>query len=486
MVHLAVLIRRSFFKVYAAVVLVFLIIVGTSAFYIGQNQKRHTVAQSMEALLLAKEEAASVYIQFITGRPLPANFNPRFFEWMEHRPKLLPILPDMAITLDSIERSGRIFYEGLRPRPPQTTNTNVRAAAVPPNPAVVAQQYEAFKNNISTLMNPLSNYTYKPTPAQARLNGGLPFSKRLAYFIESFFPFGLGLLALFLMFVVFWASKGLLRRFRRRSDDILDLLWSALKEQNELSDTPRVSPESLQSNVYTLAGESSGLVRHIQTLKEALANMPSPQPAPAPAAVHSQDTEQLAYIQKLLARLFTRAERTAALAKASVGNGAQAGILALNISIEAARAGDAGRPFLAGADKIKDFGEKTSRIGDAILEEMKDADMAIRKAYAAGKNLLDAAPQVLEPRPEAQNITDDWAEGIVYGTEELLGSAERVQETARQLERGIEEFIEALKYQSEQPEEEGLPVREAVIQSFELLYFLSRGDTPPTHILKND
>lgn len=282
-----------------------------------------------------------------------------------------------------------------------------------------------------------------------------------------FFPVSSGL---FLIFLVFSLLIGFSLRKNLSSEiaGILDDMWKELKLMDQPANPDSVSYEK----AHELNNYIASVGAQVSSIKNALLQSAHHNEViDTQDAVGENDTrEKVIYIQKLLSRLFTRAERSASLAKASSDNGFQAGILALNISIEAARAGESGRAFLVVSDRVKDFAEKSTNIGDAIMEELKDADLSIRKAYAVGKNIL-------ETFTESNSIT--LSERKPFPIEPVLSELESLSDNISKL-RHLSAGLDSDRQQS--IPQDFSEVRELIVHSFERLYYLCYGENVPENV----
>ncbi|MGL4562068.1 MAG: methyl-accepting chemotaxis protein [Brevinema sp.] len=197
--------------------------------------------------------------------------------------------------------------------------------------------------------------------------------------------------------------------------------------------------------------------------------------------------EKILLMQKLLSRLFTRAERASTLAKASSDNGFQAGILALNISIEASKAGESGKVFLSVSDRVKNFAEKSSNIGHSIIEELRDADLAVRKAYAVGKNLIEILPeeqnidqtkinQTISMTPEFDfSALDETYEYI----EQMHSIATQIQHQSTMLQQQIlDQATHAINREPSISDTKMSLIRDGLVKNFEQLYRNTYGIDP--------
>ncbi|MGL5255017.1 MAG: methyl-accepting chemotaxis protein [Brevinema sp.] len=495
MKHLASLINRSLLKAYIIWTLCFGLLATAFVFYGKEKQKIQMIQDQLYTLSQIDKEMSLSYVLYRDTQRTLDKLPPFFAGWLESRNRLLTIMPDMEITLRNLEKSGKSLYALLQAIP-----TNAR----PPAPAQLNDAYLAFRKQADSLEVPLYNFIRQPSRAELQVMGINYWSKSLYYSLERGGLVFLSILWFLGLFILMWSSMGAIRRIRLQSEEVLGILWAKLKNQSQESEelsffqpeepTPNFDFEAMKENAYHLFEASRSLSQKLAILSDRVhKTKPDPnihdnvQATSNPKINHK---EKLNYMQKLLARLFTRAERTASLAKAVGSNGFQAGILALNVSIEAARAGENGRPFLSVSDKVKDFGEKSSRISEAILEEIKDADVVIRRAYTSIKEIIETTPldEPTEDTPK-KNYNEEVQEWVIAleSIEEILKSASYVQQMAQTLETKCLHLVDYshMGDQEHSPSEEIIETREAILQSFEKLYFFNYGDTPPSHVFRS-
>ncbi len=279
--------------------------------------------------------------------------------------------------------------------------------------------------------------------------------------IMPLFPFiCIGLLFVFVVLTLLFAGS-LYKNLLLKNEFILEDIWSELQGV-DLNDTTRETnipnPDGVQ--IDTLIKDSKELLNSILQTKELLINYTPNGNTPN----NTQLTEKINFIQKLLSRLFTRAERASTLAKVASDNGFQAGILALNISIEAAKSGDMGRNFVPISDRVKDFSEKSDQIGKAILEELRDVDISIRKAYAISKDIVDG----ISANPTT--TSDIELQELVHSLDNMFQLSRQMQDISSGLQTSIEVPVSTSRHSHF--------LKEVLTRSFERLYRLSYGVDP--------
>ncbi|MGL4676253.1 MAG: methyl-accepting chemotaxis protein [Brevinema sp.] len=284
---------------------------------------------------------------------------------------------------------------------------------------------------------------------------------------------------LFIMIVItLIIANTLQKKLIIKNEFILEDIWNELQgmplHSNSSSDSLRQIPYPDTEKIHNLIQDSENLSTYISQAKELLVDF-TPKIANNPKL-----SEKIAFIQKLLSRLFTRTERATALAKAANDNGFQAGILALNISIEAARSGDSGRNFLPISDRVKDFGEKSAQIGKAIIEELNDVDLSIRKAYAMGKGIIEElSSESNEEQPLDRNIQD-----VLHLFNQILQLSQYIKNISNKLETNIE--VPTNYNDTDQSYQYSVFLREILIRSFDRLYRFNYGIDPPSSSFRED
>lgn len=307
----------------------------------------------------------------------------------------------------------------------------------------------------------------------------------LTTILTKFFLLFNGIILLFLLLLTSIISKNLQKKLLSKNEFILEDIWNELQDlelDHQSSSLQILSttdiPNTTSDNISILIEEAKNISVKTHSIKEMLLhyNEQSPHIITSTETLDSQMQEKILGIQKLLSRLFTRAERASSLAKASTENGFQAGILALNISIEAARAGNAGKNFIPISERVKDFSEKSSQIGNAILEELKDANLSIRKAYAVGKGIIDTSPENIHNTTTSTPNTTNLHK-IIEECNDVVSLTKYIQNISLELENTIQ--VTSAVPQSLNKNNGFL--KAILVRSFERLYRLNYGIDPPSH-----
>lgn len=432
-------------------------------FYSYENKKVNFMKEQIFNFSEINAEATTI-LYYNTQRKTPAevDYNKTMLNsWLNnYSTKFKKNIKTAPPELELLENLGKEFYSANSKK---STNQ--------------IQSYQEFSDQLE-LLKRLSNKFINDS-----------YLKILTYIM---LPTSGGLFLILLIFTIL-LSNSLKKIIIHKNSLILEDIWNELQSIDaDLDDNNSTIPDDFticQNTTNTLIEETKMLSLQTTVIKESLVICANKLQNMQMITAHSDDPdtkEKITYIQKLLSRLFTRAERAAALAKASSDNGFQAGILALNVSIEAARAGNSGKPFLAISDRVKDFAEKSSHIGDAIVEELKDADLSIRKAYAVGKNLLEIIPNLNIEQNSKSVLNTELIElhEAIKSFEHLFNLATHIQNISIELEERILHCIQNSKGQIASPRTLEF-MKDLMIRSFEKLYHLNYGTNPPLEKLNN-
>ena len=154
-------------------------------------------------------------------------------------------------------------------------------------------------------------------------------------------------------------------------------------------------------------------------------------------------------VNESMARLQSKTQEVAEIAKMILGISSQTNLLALNASIESARAGEAGRGFAVVADQIRQLAEQTKQSTEeitAIVNELnQNADAVVESvgrsvdAAAIQNEKIDAAAVAFSRLNENMVVLIDGINAIDKQIDDLAVSNNRIVDNIAQLSATTEE-----------------------------------------------
>ncbi|TYQ18019.1 UNVERIFIED_CONTAM: methyl-accepting chemotaxis sensory transducer with Cache sensor [Acetivibrio alkalicellulosi] len=119
----------------------------------------------------------------------------------------------------------------------------------------------------------------------------------------------------------------------------------------------------------------------------------------------------------------------------------QTNMLALNASIEAARAGDMGKGFAVVAEEIRRLAEQSGRFTDKILKVIKELNGKSQSAV----QIMDEASKVVECQNMIVENTNTKFEGISNSIEDMKGLIQLLNESSKKMEMKKENIISTIE-----------------------------------------
>lgn len=139
-------------------------------------------------------------------------------------------------------------------------------------------------------------------------------------------------------------------------------------------------------------------------------------------------------------RLQTQTSEVVKITEIIVGISDQTNFLALNASIESARAGEAGRGFAVVADQIRQLAEETKNSTENITRIINELDSNAKAVMKSVKLSVDAA----ESQNEAIVTAADSVEALDRNIELLLGDIHEIDSKIESLSEANDRIVDSI------------------------------------------
>ncbi len=192
-------------------------------------------------------------------------------------------------------------------------------------------------------------------------------------------------------------------------------LSSAVEETNSQSSTVASASEQTNANTQTVASATEELTASIQEISRSLADTAQTAKICASSARSSQ--EQLDTLQNAIGEIDSVIQAINDVAE-------QTNLLALNATIEAARAGEAGKGFAVVASEVKALAGQTHKMTDEIAQKV-----AMIKGSA--KSTIETINDILEQIETVDSKTANVAAAVEEQTSSTSEISRNIQEAAR-------------------------------------------------------
>lgn len=178
---------------------------------------------------------------------------------------------------------------------------------------------------------------------------------------------------------------------------------------------------------------------------------------------------RMAALSRAMDGISANAQKITQIAKSIEDIAFQTGILAINASIEAARAGDAGKGFAVVADEVRQLASKSSEAAQSAAETVSSTRAIIQNGVELAAETAGSLKDISEVSGQISAITDRLA-AAVHGQESALAvMEERIETIAAIAERNLQNA-------SGTEQSSGLLAREAESLRFQVKKFVVKED----------
>ena len=146
----------------------------------------------------------------------------------------------------------------------------------------------------------------------------------------------------------------------------------------DASDTASDAGTDTADSVTTVVGASSELSNSFQTVQQYLDRA---------ATISNEAQTESSSVAHQIDELANTAKQISSIVELIQGIASQTNLLALNATIEAARAGEAGKGFAVVADEVRTLATKTAKATDQISEQVKEIQSSTGRAVNAIRSI---------------------------------------------------------------------------------------------------
>ena len=130
----------------------------------------------------------------------------------------------------------------------------------------------------------------------------------------------------------------------------------------------------------------------------------------------------------------------------------QTNLLALNATIEAARAGEAGKGFAVVADEVKELAKETAKATDRIVSTIHELRELVNSSVAEVNRISELVypvKEMTESVATAMEETTSAANEISQQAQQVLESAEKSLDLSEEIKNATEEVLKAAEFSNE-------------------------------------